>query len=276
MKVKSDFFRYSHQKTIGMVDWEGYIDATPAGCGFGRIRCERILRSSAPGLASDIILFSLRIEGFMKDSCSLFSEEVDLFFYTPKQCEILRSTVIGIAGAGGIGSNCATILVRSGFTRFVIADFDCVTATNLNRQTFNAKHIGRLKVECLAEICSEINPQVQITTVSIRIDQVCVHRIFDQCDIIIEAFDDAAAKALLFSEYLHTSKLLIGVNGIAGIGNSDAIKTTAIRESCFMVGDNSSEACETLKPYAPRVITAAAKMADIALFKTLCPLKRCD
>jgi len=210
----------------------------------------------------------------MKVLSSLFSEEVCPFFYTPQQCEILRSTVIGIAGAGGIGSNCATILVRSGFTSFVIADFDRVTATNLNRQTFNAKHIGRFKVECLAEICAEINPQVQIATIPKRIDHACIHGIFDHCDIIIEAFDDAAAKALIFSEYLHTSKLLIGANGIAGIGDADAIKTTAIRENCFMVGDNRSEACETLRPYAPRVITAAAKMADIALFRTLFPEKK--
>ena len=37
---------------------------------------------------------------------------------------ILGRAVVGIAGAGGLGSNCAMHLVRSGVRRLVIADFE--------------------------------------------------------------------------------------------------------------------------------------------------------
>ena len=42
--------------------------------------------------------------------------------------EILESATVGIAGAGGLGSNCAAHLVRAGLKRLVIADFDVVGA----------------------------------------------------------------------------------------------------------------------------------------------------
>ena len=41
---------------------------------------------------------------------------------------------IGIAGAGGIGSNVAVHLVRSGVESIKIADFDTIEKSNLNRQ----------------------------------------------------------------------------------------------------------------------------------------------
>lgn len=46
----------------------------------------------------------------------------------------LSSFRVGIAGAGGLGSNCAAALARSGVGTLVIADFDRVERLNLNRQ----------------------------------------------------------------------------------------------------------------------------------------------
>ena len=42
---------------------------------------------------------------------------------------------IGIAGVGGIGSNVALNLVRSGIDRLTLVDFDRVEPSNLNRQS---------------------------------------------------------------------------------------------------------------------------------------------
>jgi sulfur carrier protein ThiS adenylyltransferase len=186
-------------------------------------------------------------------------------YYNSRQIELLQNMKIGIAGAGGIGSNCALLLTRSGVQHFTIADFDRVCASNLNRQAFSAAHIGRMKVECLKEVCIAINPDVSIVTCPVRIDRSLIHSLFDGCDIIIEAFDCAASKALLFEEYIHSGKLLVGASGIAGIGNTAAIVVRKLHKNCFIVGDETSAVSEILKPYAPRVMVAAAKMADIVL-----------
>ena len=42
----------------------------------------------------------------------------------------------GIAGCGGLGSNCAVALARCGIGKLVLADFDVIQESNLNRQYF--------------------------------------------------------------------------------------------------------------------------------------------
>ena len=56
---------------------------------------------------------------------------------------------IGIAGVGGIGSNVALNLVRSGVMQLKLIDFDRVEPGNLNRQFYFADQIGLFKVEAL-------------------------------------------------------------------------------------------------------------------------------
>ena len=43
-------------------------------------------------------------------------------YLTREQLDKLASVTVGVAGCGGLGSNCAAILARSGVRRFVIAD----------------------------------------------------------------------------------------------------------------------------------------------------------
>ena len=51
-------------------------------------------------------------------------------------------TKIGIAGLGGLGSNIAMMLARSGIRHFVLADFDTVDESNLNRQHYFSAESG--------------------------------------------------------------------------------------------------------------------------------------
>ena len=74
--------------------------------------------------------------------------------------EIFSKLKIGIAGAGGIGSNVAMLLARAGVSSMVIADFDKVEVQNLNRQFFFADQIGSLKVDALAQNLLRINDSI--------------------------------------------------------------------------------------------------------------------
>ena len=58
---------------------------------------------------------------------------------------VLGIKTVGIAGAGGLGSNVAPALVRSGVGKLIIADYDTVSESNLNRQFYFANQIGRPK-----------------------------------------------------------------------------------------------------------------------------------
>lgn len=56
---------------------------------------------------------------------------------------------VAVAGLGGLGSNIAVMLARSGIGHLLLVDFDTVDVTNLNRQMYMIPHLGRPKAEAL-------------------------------------------------------------------------------------------------------------------------------
>ena len=91
-------------------------------------------------------------------------------YLTADEAARLAQARIGIAGAGGLGSNCAMHLVRAGVRRLVLADFDMVAPSNLNRQFFFRDQIGRKKVDALAENLRRIKPDLELTLHDVRLD----------------------------------------------------------------------------------------------------------
>ena len=122
----------------------------------------------------------------------------------------IRQTKVGIAGAGGLGSNCAQLLVRSGFIDFVLVDFDVVECSNLNRQFFFQDQIGQPKVQGLADNLRQINPDVSVRMVQARITPESVDTIFADCGVVIEAMDTPECKQMLAAAYSRSGKLLVG------------------------------------------------------------------
>jgi len=194
-----------------------------------------------------------------------------LKFWTPGQLARIEQVKIGIAGAGGLGSNCAQLLVRSGFCQFTIVDFDSVEASNLNRQFFFASQIGLSKVSALAKNLQSINPRIRIDALQKKIDNTNISAFFSHCDIIIEAFDQPEYKKMLVEAILPSGKLIIAASGLAGWGESDRIQVHKIRENFYMVGDLVT-GISNQPPLAPCVQIAAAKQADIVLQHVLGPM----
>jgi sulfur carrier protein ThiS adenylyltransferase len=175
-----------------------------------------------------------------------------------------RSVKIGIAGCGGLGSNCAFNLVRSGFNKFKLVDFDRVEAKNLNRQFFFHAQIGMPKVEALAENIGKITPGLRLDIVSKRISRENVKEIFRDCEIIIEALDQAQDKAMVAEVLLCEGKFIVSASGIAGYGDSDRIKTHKIKNNMIIVGDLTTDISQA-PPLSPIVNIAAAKQADAVI-----------
>ena len=197
---------------------------------------------------------------FEEALCSSFGDE---------NLRRIQQAKIGIAGAGGLGSNCAVNLVRSGFLNFIIVDFDVIDFSNLNRQFYFYNQVGRPKVEALRENLLSINPNARIDILQEKIEEHNIEAIFQNCDIIVEAFDQARYKRMIVEQYINTDRLLVSASGIAGWSNSDDIKIHAIKQNLYIVGDLSSEVGKDLPPCAPRVSIAAAKQADIILSHVL-------
>ena len=188
-----------------------------------------------------------------------------LRYFDVNALERIRAVKVGIAGAGGLGSNCAACLVRSGFNRLRIIDFDKVDSSNLNRQFFFMDQVGLPKIEALSSNLLRINPGLLIDAVPVFLDDSNIRGAFEDCDAVVEAVDSFATKRDLAEAYAGSGKFYVSASGLAGWGDSDGIRSRRIREGFYIVGDLKTEVTDETPPCAPRVCVAAAKQADLVL-----------
>lgn len=186
--------------------------------------------------------------------------------FTPEQRLRLRSARVGIAGAGGLGSNAAMMLARSGVGHLVLIDGDRVDASNLNRQHYMPRHVGRPKVDALAELLRELRPDIAVAPHQLWLGRDNIEGLLDEADLWLEAMDDAAAKALFVQTALRAGKPVIAASGMGGVGGRAMHRRvmTTSRAVMAVVGDFCSDVAD-LAPLAPRVIQCAAMQADAAL-----------
>ena len=176
----------------------------------------------------------------------------------------IEKAMIGIAGAGGLGSNCAACLVRVGFKHFTIADFDVVDATNLDRQFYFEDQVGMKKIEALQTNLQRINPHLELQMLPVKLDPANIPEIFYDCDVVVECLDRAEAKSMLVSGMLPTGKLIVSASGLGGFGSSDDLRIRKLRSNLILIGDLTSD-IEKAPALSPRVSIAAAKQADVVL-----------
>lgn len=67
---------------------------------------------------------------------------------------------IHIIGCGSVGSTIAELLSRFGLTKISLYDFDTVEPHNIVNQMFTSKDIGKLKVNAVADMLKDINPEI--------------------------------------------------------------------------------------------------------------------
>ena len=105
-------------------------------------------------------------------------------YLSPEQLSKIQSQQIGIGGAGGLGSNLAVLLTRSGFKHFEIIDQDVIEPSNLNRQYYFADEVGQVKVETLQARLKTINPEIDIRVHRASWTPDIGGRFFKNCDFI--------------------------------------------------------------------------------------------
>lgn len=179
---------------------------------------------------------------------------------------------VGIAGAGGLGSNCAVALARVGIGKLIIVDFDVITEGNLNRQYFFTDQVGEKKVHALKKNICRVNPAVRVEAHDLRLDPENIPVIFEKCDILVEAFDLAEMKMMIaetVTEKMPGMKLVMG-SGLAGFGNNEAIRTIKTG-NISVCGDMENETSERLPPLAPRVGIVANMQANLVMELLLKP-----
>jgi len=183
-----------------------------------------------------------------------------------KTLSILQSSTVGIAGAGGLGSNASVSLARAGLGSLIIADCDRVEPSDLNRQYYFREQVGKPKVFALLENLERINAFSQYQIHNVKIEPANVATIFGTADILIEAFDKAEMKQMLINTwlFLFPQKPIISASGLAGIGKNQKLHTRKVG-NLYICGDEETECEELISPLAPRVGIVANMQANLAL-----------
>ena len=180
--------------------------------------------------------------------------------------EILKTKTVGIAGCGGLGSNCAVALARVGIGTLILADFDIISESNLNRQYYFLNQVGESKAPSLKHVIHQINPRVCVIAYEVKLDPEHLLRFFRDCDVIIEAFDQADQKEMLIETVLSAfpdKPLIVGV-GMAGWGMNESIRYRR-SGNLHICGDESTGISDDTPPLAPRVGVVANMQANVAL-----------
>ena len=177
--------------------------------------------------------------------------------------EILKNAKVSILGCGGLGSNIAMTLARSGLGEIHIYDYDKVELSNLNRQNYDQKDLGKSKVFQTKKKIEETIPYAKVFAKEVLISKENLSEIAEKTDIFIEAFDKKEMKSLVFEYFLgRNDKELIMASGLSGLGDFSDIKVKKI-ENVTMVGDFKSSPDQGL--YAPYLGIVANIEALLAL-----------
>jgi sulfur carrier protein ThiS adenylyltransferase len=181
----------------------------------------------------------------------------------PGTTAILERKTVAVAGCGGLGSNAAVALVRSGVGRLILIDHDRVEASNLNRQHFFVDDIGRPKVEALADHLRRIQPNVGLELWPRLLAPADVAGLA-AADLLVEAFDRGEGKRWLLEAWCQAfpERWVIAASGLSGVGRTEAV-TVRRAGRIVMCGDFESDMAAGL--CGARVAMVAAMQANLAV-----------
>ena len=101
-----------------------------------------------------------------------------------------------LCGAGAVGSNLADSLVRQGYRRLAVIDFDRIEAHNVGTQTYAESDVGAFKAEVLQAEMFRI-AGVEIEAVRQRLTERNVSKLLRGADLVVDGFDNHDSRALV-------------------------------------------------------------------------------
>lgn len=139
--------------------------------------------------------------------------------------KLIEEKTICIFGLGGVGGTAFIALLRSGFKKFVIVDFDKVSESNLNRQLlFTKKDVGRKKVDVAVEYAKSISEEIEVNAFDDKVNANLDYLKDIKIDYIVDAIDDVNGKKTIAKHALNCQIPLI-----ISLGMGNRLDPTKVR-----------------------------------------------
>ncbi len=173
------------------------------------------------------------------------------------QEKLLGASVL-IVGVGGLGSPVAMYLAAAGVGHLILADFDRVDLSNLQRQIVHTTpRIGQTKVESAALTLRELNPDINVTCIAKQLDAAALAELVAQVNVVVDCCDNfttrfAVNAACVYHKVPLVSGAAIGMEGQVAV--FDARDPTSPCYNClYDVGSELDVSCAANGVLAPVV-----------------------
>jgi adenylyltransferase/sulfurtransferase len=183
------------------------------------------------------------------------------------QATLKRSTAL-IIGLGGLGSPSSQYLAASGIGHIILADFDKVELSNLQRQTIHTtEDIGKLKIESARETLLAINPNIQITL--IKDLNNCLDELVKQSDIVLDGTDNFTSRFAINESCVTHHTPLISASVIRFEGQLAVFtgykKDKPCYECLYKKGAYTDETCANSGVFSPFAGVMGTLQASLAI-----------
>ncbi len=187
------------------------------------------------------------------------------------QQALLDSTML-LIGMGGLGSPSAMYLAASGVGHLIIADFDKVEISNLQRQVIHhTDDIGKLKVDSAKAKMLAINPDIKVTTVEVLNDDNLADLIA-LADVVLDGTDNFDTRFKVNQVCVEQKTPLVSAAVIRFEGQLSVFKGYEANQPCYQClyskEGNSDENCTDNGILAP-VAGMLGTMQALQAIKTI-------
>lgn len=173
------------------------------------------------------------------------------------QQKLLDSTVL-IMGMGGLGSPVAMYLAASGVGHLVIADYDHVEISNLQRQIIHTEaSIGESKVASAKQALQALNSDIKITTIEEKLTKESLAQRLKNIDCVVDGTDNFSARFGINTVCVQSKTPLVSGAAIRFEGQVSVFRNTE-NSPCYQclypdTGDELSQTCSENGVLAPVV-----------------------
>ncbi len=149
------------------------------------------------------------------------------------QQALLEARVL-VVGLGGLGCPAAMYLASSGVGQLVLADSDRVDLSNLQRQIAHTHAaIGETKVESAARTLRALNPDIELTTLAMRLEGRSLVDWVQSVDLVVDASDNFATRFALNAACVQHRVPWVSAAAIRSEGQITVFDARSGRSPCY-------------------------------------------
>ncbi len=149
------------------------------------------------------------------------------------QQKIIDSTIL-IIGMGGLGSPTALYLAAAGVGHIIIADFDQVELSNLQRQIIHrTSDIGDDKVNSAKAKLLELNPNIKVTIANEIVHTDNLSSLIKDVDIVLDGTDNFESRFEINKACVEFQKPLVSAAVIRLEGQISVFKGYEKNQPCY-------------------------------------------